>query len=88
MITKEKTHGIVEKFGGNARNSGDAGVQIALLTERINDLQAHFAKAPKDHMSRRGLLMMVGRRRRLLNFVRDAEPKRYLDLLQQLNLRK
>ena len=56
MITKEKKHSIVEKFGHNARNTGDTGVQIALLTERINDLQSHFVKAPKDHASRRGLL--------------------------------
>ena len=88
MITKEKKKEIVEKFGKNARNSGDTAAQIALLTERINGLQSHFAKAPKDHMSRRGLLMMVGARRRLLNFLRDNEPKRYVDLLQQLNLRK
>jgi small subunit ribosomal protein S15 len=88
MLTKEKKQGIVEKFGKNARNSGDAAVQVALLTERINDLQAHFAKAPKDHTSRRGLLMMVGQRRRLLNHMRGTEPKRYVELLQQLNLRK
>jgi small subunit ribosomal protein S15 len=88
MITKEKKHATVEKFGKNARNTGDAGVQVALLTERINDLQAHFVKAPKDHTSRRGLLMMVGKRRRLLNHLRDEEPKRYVELLQQLNLRK
>ena len=88
MITKEKKKEIVEKFGKNARNSGDTAAQIALLTERINGLQTHFAVAKKDHMSRRGLLLMVGQRRRLLNFLRDREPKRYVDLLQQLNLRK
>jgi small subunit ribosomal protein S15 len=88
MITKEKKHSIVEKFGKTPRNTGDTGVQIALLTERINDLQSHFVKAPKDHASRRGLLMMVGQRRRLLSHLRDEEPKRYVELLQQLNLRK
>jgi small subunit ribosomal protein S15 len=88
MLTKDNKQATVEKFGKNARNTGDTGVQIALLTERINDLQAHFTKAPKDHMSRRGLLMMVGKRRRLLNHLRDNEPKRYVELLQQLNLRK
>lgn len=88
MLTKEKTSSIVEKFGKNPRNSGDMGVQIALLTERINTLQPHFAKAAKDHASRRGLLKMVGRRRSLLNHLRDTEPKRYLELLSQLNLRK
>jgi small subunit ribosomal protein S15 len=88
MITKEKKHDIVVKHGGNARNTGDTAVQVALLTERINGLQPHFAKAPKDHLSRRGLLKMVGQRRRLLNFLRNSEPKRYVELLQQLNLRK
>lgn len=88
MLTKEKIGSVVEKFGKNARNTGDMGVQIALLTERINGLQPHFAVAKKDHASRRGLLKMVGRRRSLLNHLRDNEPKRYLELLSQLNLRK
>lgn len=88
MITKEKKHDIIAKFGGNAKNTGDPGVQVALLTERINGLQPHFKSAPKDHLSRRGLLMMVGQRRRLLNHLRDSEPKRYVELIQQLNLRK
>jgi small subunit ribosomal protein S15 len=88
MITKEKKNDIAGKFGKSNKDTGNPAVQIALLTERINGLVDHFAKAPKDHLSRRGLLMMVGQRRRLLNHLRQNEPKRYVELLQQLNLRK
>lgn len=88
MLTKERTHDIVSKFGKNPRNTGDPTVQIALLTERINGLMDHFKAAPKDHGSRRGLLMMVGQRRRLLAHLRNSEPKRYVDLIKELNLRK
>lgn len=88
MITKEKKRDIVGKFGKAARDTGSPASQIALLTERINGLMDHFAKRPKDHMSRRGLLMMVGHRRRLLNHMRLDDPKRYMEVIQQLNLRK
>jgi small subunit ribosomal protein S15 len=88
MLTKETKRDVVAKFGAHAKDSGGATAQIALLTERINDLMAHFQKNPKDHLSRRGLLLMVGHRRRLLGFVRRANPKRYVELLRELNLRK
>lgn len=65
MITRDVKHDIVVKYGNDARNTGDAKVQVALLTARINDLQGHFKANPKDHASRRGLLKMVGQRRRL-----------------------
>ena len=68
MITAEQKKEIVVKFGGNEANTGDAEVQVALLTARINDLQGHFKANPKDHASRRGLLKLVGQRRRLLSF--------------------
>ena len=88
MLTKEKAHDIVGKFGATPRDTGNTAVQIALLTERINGLMDHFRSSPKDHASRRGLLLMVGQRRRLLAHLRDTEPKRYVEILKELNLRK
>lgn len=74
-----------------ARHEGDTGspeVQIALLTERINHLNEHLKIHKKDHHSRRGLLMMVGKRRGLLNYLMDQDIERYRTIIQQLNLRK
>jgi small subunit ribosomal protein S15 len=74
-----------------ARHEGDTGspeVQIALLTERINHLNDHLKIHKKDHHSRRGLLMMVGKRRGLLNYLMDQDIERYRTIIQQLNLRK
>lgn len=88
MITKEQKSTIVEQFGGNTANTGDSAVQIALLTARINDLQDHFKANPKDHASRRGLLKMVGQRRRLLRYVRNRDINEYRDLIAKLGLRK
>lgn len=88
MVTKEKKKEIVSKFGKTDKDTGSPTAQIALLTERINGLMDHFARKPKDHMSRRGLLQMVGHRRRLLGFLRKNNPKTYLDIIKKLNLRK
>src|SRR5262245_28283555 len=74
LIKKHQTHG---------RDSGSAKVQIALLTARINDLQGHFEQHKKDHHSRRGLLKMVGQRRRLLEFVRRQDIQEYRALIQK-----
>jgi len=74
-----------------ARHEGDTGspeVQIALLTERINDLTAHFQKHAKDFSSRRGLLKLVGKRRNLLNYVRNQDVERYRAIVKALGLRK
>jgi small subunit ribosomal protein S15 len=79
MLTKEKKRDTVAKFGSHAKDTGNPTAQIALLTERINDLMGHFAKNPKE---------MVGQRRRLLGYLRRNNPKRYLDILRELNLRK
>ena len=88
MITSEQKKEIVEKFGSNSANTGDSKVQIALLTARINDLQAHFKANPKDHASRRGLLKLVGQRRRLLKYVRNRDINEYRNLIAALGLRK
>ena len=72
----------------HATDTGSPDVQIALLTDRINQLTGHLQTHPKDHHSRRGLLMLVGRRRRMLDYVRDRDVARYRDVLQELGLRR
>ena len=79
---------IIEKFSRGEADTGCPEVQIALLTERINTLQEHFASHKHDHHSRRGLLKLVGRRRRLLAYLRGTDVARYRDLIQALGLRK
>jgi small subunit ribosomal protein S15 len=83
-----KKEEIVNKFGGSAKNTGSTEVQVALLTHHINELNIHFSTAKKDHHSKRGLLKMVGQRRKLLNYIRATEPKRYSALILALELRK
>lgn len=86
-ITKEQKIEMIKKFGGSDSNSGSAEVQIALLTARINDLQAHFKDHPKDHHSRRGLLKMVGKRRRLLRYLMKRNIAKYRELIAELGIR-
>ncbi len=87
-MTKEEKLEVIDKYGSNERESGKPEVQIALLTKRINDLTGHFDKHKKDHHSRRGLMMMVGQRRRLLRYLSRNEPDRYKTLIASLGLRK
>lgn len=87
-MTKAQKQALITK---HARKKGDTGspeVQIAILTQRINDLTAHFEKNKKDHHSRRGLLMMVGNRRSLLNYLKKTNAASYDKLIGELNLRK
>ena len=88
MISSDQKKEIIEKFGSNSANTGDSKVQIALLTARINDLQNHFKANPKDHASRRGLLKLVGQRRRLLKYVRNRDINEYRALIAELGIRK
>ncbi len=88
MISAEQKKEIVVKFGNDEKNTGDAKVQVALLTARINDLQGHFKDNPKDHASRRGLLKLVGQRRRLLKYIKNRDINEYRALIEQLGLRK
>ena len=88
MVSSETKKQIIEKFGGNTANTGDAKVQVALLTARINDLQGHFKANPKDHASRRGLLMLVGQRRRLLAYIKNRDIDEYRSLIAELGIRK
>ncbi len=87
-ILKTKKTEIIENYKINSRDTGSAEVQIALLTERINILSEHFKSHKKDVNSRRGLLSLVGKRRRLLAYLKDKDTKKYEELLDKLNLRK
>ena len=88
MVTKETKQELIAKFGGDEKNTGSTEVQIVLLTARINDLQRHFKENPKDHASNRGLLKMVGQRRRLLKYLRNTDIEKYRALIAELGLRK
>ena len=79
---------IIDNFKVHARDTGSADVQIALLTERINGLGGHFKQHKKDFHSRRGLLMLVGRRRRLLSYLKKKDVHKYEELVEKLSLRK
>jgi len=87
-MTKEEKLEIVTKYGKNEKDSGTSEVQIGLLTKRINELAEHFNKHAKDHHSRRGLLMMVGKRRRLLDYLIKKDIERYRTIIKELNIRK
>lgn len=79
---------VITKFQKHESDTGSPEVQVALLSERITYLTDHFKSHPKDHHSRRGLLKLVGQRRRLLNYLRKVDRERYLELIQALGLRK
>lgn len=87
-LTKERKQELVTKFGGSEKNSGKPEVQIAILTETINGLSGHFSTNKKDHHSRRGLLKMVGKRRRLLAYLQKVDIGRYRTIVKELELRK
>ena len=87
-VTSARKQELVEKFGDGTADTGRTEVQIALFTERINSLTEHLRVHRKDHHSRRGLLMLVGRRRRLLNYLQRANVERYRALLRELGLRR
>lgn len=87
-LSAEKKKEIMNQYKRHENDTGSPDVQVAILTKRINDLTEHFKIHQKDHHSRRGLLMLVGQRRRLLNYIKDRDVKRYRELIQALNLRK
>jgi small subunit ribosomal protein S15 len=87
-LTKEEKNKIVKEFGGDEKNSGSTEVQIALLTARIKDLNDHFKTHSKDHNSRRGLLQLVGQRRRLLKYLQRTNLESYRELIKKLGIRK
>lgn len=83
-----ETQTVVDAYGKHATDTGSTEVQVALLTERINHLTEHLKVHTKDHHSRRGLLMMVGKRRRLLRYLEDQDVERYRSLIATLGLRR
>jgi small subunit ribosomal protein S15 len=87
VLKKEKKTEIIEKFKRHPGDTGSPEVQIALLTERINQLVEHLKKNKKDQHSRRGLLMLVGQRKRLLNYLQRTDVKRYEELAASLGLK-
>jgi small subunit ribosomal protein S15 len=87
-LTKEKKSELTGKYGRKENDTGSAEVQIAMLTERINELTEHLRTHVKDHHSRRGLLMMVGKRRRLLRYLERHDLERYRSLVGELGLRR
>ncbi len=87
-LTKETKQKIIEQFGSTEGDTGRPEVQIALLTERINGLRDHFKQNKKDHHSRLGLLKMVGKRRRLLNYLMKKDIERYRAVIKTLGIRR
>jgi len=87
-LTKEVKNELIGRFAKHEGDTGSPEVQIALLTARINELTEHLREHKKDHHSRRGLLMLVGQRRRLLDYLRRSDIDRYRSLVQELGLRK
>ncbi len=88
MISKEKKTAIIKEYARSEGDTGSPEVQIAVLTERIQELTEHLKEHPKDHHSRRGLLKMVGQRRGLLGYLKEKDIERYRTLIEKLGLRK
>ena len=87
-LTKEAKLEIIKKHGQSDADTGSTGVQVAMLTQRINELTEHLRTHPKDHYSRRGLLKLVGRRRRFLNYLQRNDLEGYRALIKELGLRR
>jgi len=88
MISKDQKTKIIKGFQSHQEDTGSVGVQVAVLTSRIHELTEHLKEHSKDFSTRRGLLRLVGRRRRLLTYLKKSEFQAYVDLIQKLNLRK
>ena len=86
-ISKERTAELMAEYGKNPQDSGSAEVQVAILTERIRNLTEHLKSHPKDHHTRRGLLMLVGKRRRLLVYIKNRDVLEYRELIKKLGIR-
>lgn len=86
-ISKERTAELIAEFGKGANDSGSAEVQVAILSERIRNLTEHLKEHPKDHHTRRGLLQLVGKRRRLLVYIKNRDVLEYRELIKKLGIR-
>lgn len=87
-LTRERKQELIDRFGNGVDDTGRTEVQVAMLTERINELTDHLRTHRKDHHSRRGLLMLVGRRRRFLDYLARTDLERYRSLIGELGLRR
>ncbi|MEN6458004.1 MAG: 30S ribosomal protein S15 [Thermoguttaceae bacterium] len=87
-ITKQRKSGLIEEYQRSSSDTGSPEVQIAILTARVNGLTEHLQGHKRDFACRRGLLMLVGRRRRLLDYLKRVDPQRYLDIIRRLDIRK
>ena len=87
-IAQQQKQGVVEQFRVHQTDTGSPEVQVALLSQRIDHLTGHFKNHVKDHHSRRGLLMLVGQRRRLLDYLKDRDFERYQSLIHRLGIRR
>ncbi|HHM23668.1 MAG TPA: 30S ribosomal protein S15 [Bacteroidetes bacterium] len=87
-LSHEEKAQIIKEFGLHEKDTGSVEVRVALLTKRINELTEHFRQHPKDHHSRRGLLKMVGQRRRLLRYLQREDIEKYRQLIQRLGIRR
>ena len=87
-ITKERKQGLIGDFRRGDTDTGSPEIQIAILTTRVGEVTEHLRTHKKDYASRRGLLMMVSRRRRLLDYLKTVDPQRYLDIIRRLDIRK
>ena len=86
-VSKERKAELIKEYGKNENDSGSASVQVAILSERINDLTEHMQSHPKDHHTRRGLLQLVGKRRRLLTYIKNNDVDYYRELITKLGIR-
>ena len=87
-LTKKRKEEVIEKYGLNKSDSGSTNVQVALLTDRINEITDHLKKFKKDHNSRRALLKLVGQRRKILNYIKRTKVEDYKKMVESLKLRK
>lgn len=86
-ISKERTAELIKEFGKNEHDSGSAEVQVAILSERIRNLTEHLKSHHKDHHTRRGLMMLIGKRRGLLKYIKDRNIDEYRELIKKLSIR-
>jgi small subunit ribosomal protein S15 len=87
-ITSERTQELIKEYGSTQENTGTSEVQVAILTDRINNITAHLKDNKKDHAGRRGLLGLVSKRRKLLSYIKKRDSKQYIDLIGKLGIRK
>jgi len=87
-ITSERTQELIKEYGSKSENTGASDVQVAILTDRINNITAHLKDNKKDHVGRRGLLGLVSKRRKLLSYIKKRDSKQYVDLIGKLGIRK